>query len=223
MEGEGVVYECDCVCESSVLPSTDLSVRALWLQYQTECTKISPRQLTRWLNTPLLYMSHDFYYLHSIWPENLADWSWTSELPTWLPTCQNSAKLNFAQVWVYFQPSQDALKFVMLLSTPSSAMRWVILVQRVRSCWSDTERMSFVSLSRITHDSCVTIKYLCVAIASNWAGWTLCENFHSSFSLIPRLPQPGNDTNHPYHDNFWIEMLFYIITVEPLQLAWWNL
>ena len=149
--------------------------------------------------------------------------SWTSELPTWLPTCQNSAKLNFAQVWVYLQPSQDALKFVMLLSTPSSAMRWVILVQRVRSCWSDTERMSFVSLSRITHDSCVTIKYLCVAIASNWAGWTLCENFHSSFSLIPRLPQPGNDTNHPYHDNFWIEMLFYIITVEPLQLAWWNL
>ena len=84
MEGEGVVYECDCVCELSVLPSTDLSVRALWHQYQTECTKISPRQLTRWLNTPLLYMSHDFYYLHSIWPENLADWQldkWTANLP----------------------------------------------------------------------------------------------------------------------------------------------
>ena len=92
------------------------------------------------------------------------------------------------------QPWQDALKFMCVLSTPSSAMQWVILVQHVRSYWSDTERTSFVSLSRrrITHhDSCVTIKYLYMAIASNWffvrTSTHLLVSFPDSPSLGMRL------------------------------------
>ena len=121
------------------------------------------------------------------------------------------------------QPWQDALKFMCVLSTSSSVMQWVILVQHVKSYWSDTEGTSFVSLSqhRITHhDSCVTIKYLYMAIASNWffvrTSTHLLVSFPDSPSLgmrliiyttitlaTPRFYLAAMDFSPPLRDKIW--------------------